>query len=613
MMPTRSPGAIQHDVSHDETMTDTATPEQTEATREGDDTDTRDIDDIIDRVCQVIDDNGFAHAVETDERLEFFAELKRDRDADWKALRRAVRKHCKGNGDLPNVGDVDQWARDVTKREARNTAEAVNGEALTFDVGDAAEVSRQLQQDIQGNGHRLVFDYEKFHQYNPDTGLWEVVPREALSRQVQEYSGAVDLSASEPRPLKVSGSKVDDAIDLFRDRIHEGATTEDETGFFDAAPRGLMFDNGFLRVDLEAGSVELEPADPSEHRARIGAGVPYNPKAEAPMFDDYMRSVFEGDPDAEGKRKLLLEFCGACLLGMAPEFERALVLYDNTDRSGGANGKSVLIKLLQTAFVRSATSSVKPQQFDAKFANAELAGSRINFATELPENDILASDTLKGVITGDPMQAERKYGDPFQFQPKAGHIFGANEFPRVVATDDAFWRRWIVVPFNRRFTPKGEPGADRITALDERIIDNGELPGVLARMVEGAKRLLAQNAYTDVPSAEQAKREWRRQSNPIQQFLIDETTNYQQAGPVYDQSADWKSTPGRHTPARDLYKAYTAWAKATGHSAVSLTKFGRRISKLVEKGRTSSGSCYRVQLKDRTDRVGNPESATGSM
>ncbi len=577
------------------------------------DTDTLDIDDEIDRVCQAINDKGFARAVETDERLEFFAKLKRRNTVGWKELKRAVRKHCKGNEGLPNVGAVDQWAKDVTKREARETGEAVDAKTPTFGVGDATEVSRQLERDIQGNGHRLVFDYGDFYQYNPETGLWEVLPRETLSKQVQEYSGAVDLSGGDPRPLKISGSKLSDAIDLYRDRIHEGATSEDETGFFDAAPPGLMFDNGFLRVDLNTGSLQLETADPFKHRARVGAGVPFNHKADAPKFDSYLNSVFEGDPDAEAKRKLVLEFCGACLLGIAPDFERALVLYDNTEQSGGANGKSVLIKLLQVVFSRSATSSVKPQQFDARFANAELAGSRINFATELPENDILASDTLKGVITGDPMQAERKYRDPFQFQPRAGHIFAANEFPRVVATDDAFWRRWIVMPFNRRFTPQGDPGADRIPALEEQIIDNGELSGVLARMIDGVKRLIEQGAYTDVPSAVRCKKKWRRQSNPIEQFLIDETTNYQQTGPVYDQSADWKSDPGRRTSARELYEAYKAWANATGHGSVSQTKFGRRVAKLVDKGRTSRGVFYRVQLKDRTDRVGQVGSGTGGM
>lgn len=518
----------------------------------------------------------------------------------WNAIRRHVRERAKADDDLPNVGDVDAWAKDI--QQAATSRETKTGDDPTFSVGDAVDISRQLERDVQQTDQPLVFDYGEFHQYTPASGLWEVVPTEALSRQVQTYSGAADYSGEEPRPLKVSGRKKSDAIDLFRDRIHRGAKTEDDRGYFDESPRGLMFDNAFLRVvDLERIDRETPGA---HHRARIGAGVPFDPEADAPMFDAYLDSVFDRDPWADQKRDLLLEFCGACLLGIAPAFERALVLYDATQGSGGANGKSVLIKLLSQAFARSATSQVSPQEFDGRFSTHALAGARINYVTELPEGEIIASDTLKSVITGDPMRAEQKYCDPYWFRPRAGHIFAANDLPRVVATDGAFWRRWMVLPFNNRFTPPGEPGRDRIKGLDEKIAGE-ELPGVLARMIDGAKRLLEQGTYTTPASVDAAKRTWRRESNPIEQFLIDETVNYTEAGPQYDTEAGWHREPTRRTQSSVLYEAYTAWSDATGHGTVSQTKFGRRVGKLIHGKRTSGAKYYRIRLKDRSDRVGS--------
>lgn len=557
----------------------------------------RDADSLADEVAAVVVDDGF-FAIDGDDAERAFAQLKRRQASVWRQVKHEVRQTVKRETDL-KVQAADDWAGRVEERAAREAADDQE-DTPTFEVGSDVEISRRLEREVTSEVP-LVYDFGQFHRYDRDTGIWRAVPEHELSSVAQEYDGAqVFKDPTNPTTLKLSKSRIDSVVGLYADRINESAADADDEGFFDGAPKGLMFDNVFLRVaDDEFVADEPSP----DHRARTGATVPYDPDAEAPMFDEYLDSIFEGDPDAEQKRQLLVEFAGAALFGLAPSFERVLVLYDATESSAGSNGKSVFIKILSRAFPRSATSQVSPQKFDERFAVTALAGARVNYVTELPESDIIASDKLKGVITGDPMMGEEKYGDPFWFRPKAGHIFAANELPRVQATDDAFWRRWMVLPFSNRFTPEGEPGRDRVRDLDEKIVDQ-ELEGVMARMVEGVRRLLDQGGYTVPSGAEAAKRKWRRESNPIEQFLVDETKNYTQQGPTYDTDGRWWLDDDRHETATDLYEAYRSWASATGHHSCSSTTFGQRVKKLVEKKRPAKGTVYRVRLKPKRSRFG---------
>lgn len=516
----------------------------------------------------------------------------------WNPLYNHIRETAKDTAGF-TVDFVDEWRDHLLERHRQEEHEIEGEMNVHFDTGDAAEVSRYLEAALIDNTENLVFDRGELHRYNPETNLWEPIPESELSAILQEFSGA---PVGRKSKLKMSGRLRNDAIGFLKDRYDRSAPTKDAPGFFDKGPTGLMFSNVFVRVDLENGT--LIPEDGArEHRALNGVEFEYNPEAQAPRFEQYLDEIFEGDEDAETKKRLLLEFTGACVLGVAPSFEKALILYDATDRSGGANGKSVFIKLLNEALPGAATSEVKPQQFDEKFSDARLVDSRMNFATELPENDILASDTLKGVITGDPMQGERKYKDPFSFRPEAGHLFGANEFPRVVSTDDAFWRRWVVLPFFNRFTPPGEPGRDRVPNLEDKIIGDGELPGIFAKMVNAVRRLIERGKYTVPPSAERAKAEWRRQSNPVEQFLQDKAQNYTPDGLQTDHrhDHDWWRMEDCYEPARSLYRRFRSWAKRSGHSSVSETTFGRRAKKLLPRKKTAEGHRYRVKFQSGSD------------
>jgi P4 family phage/plasmid primase-like protien len=546
----------------------------------------------IERICNLVDRKGF-WKLETDDALDYLAELQADHRAIWKRTARQIRSHCNGNRDLPKVSEVDGWKSDVVDRAAEEST------GLTFDRGDAVELSEVLQGEIEGTaGGDLVYDRGRFWRFNRKRGTWKTIAREELKRTVKRFAGCPVYSGGDPSPLKLSGRKVGEAVDLLRVEVDESAHGTDDTGFFDDATAGLTFDNARVEADIDHSDISINAPTP-EDRSRLGVDVELPTSTPpAPKFEQYLKDIFDGDPDADAKRDLLLEFAGGALLGLGPVFQKALVLYDNTARSQGRNGKSVMVKILSELLPSHATAQLSPQDLDRRFATAQLEGARLNFAAELPEQDILASGTLKGVIAGDPQRAERKNQDPFQFRPQASHLFAANKLPTVKATDDAFWRRWIVLPFNNTFT-----GNDAIPNLEQTILDE-EKAGVLARLVEGAGRLLRRGGY-DLPNeVTQAKRNWRIESNQLEQFLIDECENYTESGPIYDtdHDNDWHLEDDRSESAGAMFEAYKGWSGATNHGGLNSTNFGRRLKKLIDKKKTSNGYRYRIRLKPTPER-----------
>ncbi len=79
---------------------------------------------------------------------------------------------------------------------------------------------------------------------------------------------------------------------------------------------------------------------------------------------------------------------------------------------------------------------------------------------------------LKAIIGGDRMTVERKHQDPFSFTPFARLVFSCNEIPRSYDRTYAFYRRWIIIPFNKIFS-----GSEMDKSLKSKLIK--EIDGIL--------------------------------------------------------------------------------------------------------------------------------------
>lgn len=441
-----------------------------------------------------------------------------------------------------------------------------NAPPADFARGDQTEIARELLLELEGDGERLVFDYGKLHQYEPDAGTWKPYQQYELSNRVERYAGKlVESDRGKPKPLKLVVGTIDGAIELVCRR-------RTKPGFFDGRCNGIVFRNGFVTVGPD--NIVLVPHAP-EHRARASMTFDYDGATPCPRWLQFLEETFRDDADRDAKVRLIQQFFGMCLLGRATMMQVALVFL-----GGGANGKSVLMDVLSGAFPPSERSASSPQAWGAsEYARASLAGIRLNVVSELPIRDILDGAVAKAIISGDTIEARPIRENPVTFRPIAGHIFSTNTLPGVADRSHGFWRRFTIVTFNRTYAREEwnqTLAADLLAA---------ELPGIVCWGLAGAADYLA-NGLSLPASAAEAMATWRKEANPLALWMDEDTE------PVPQEDVAWwrKGT--------DLLQAFNTWAKKNGHKEVSTTTFGRGLVLLgVEKKHIALGNFYRLDVR----------------
>lgn len=453
---------------------------------------------------------------------------------------------------------------DAADMAVRALADAKEKKVKVFERGDEVEIAKVVVDTLTADGD-LVHAEGDFYRFNASTGLYEVVPREALSREIQSFAGRLVVGQGKARVLRISRGTVEGALRLAADQVSRPF-------FFDAAPTGIAFKGTFVRV-TEPG-IHVEPLG-RQHRARTALPFEYDRHATAPRFAQYLDEVFSGDTDAAAKKDALQEFSGACLAGIATLYAKALVLL-----GAGRNGKSVFIDILLALFPESAKAAVPPQSFESDYHRALLAGKLINSVAELPRADILRGEAFKAIVAGDVVTARQIYFPPVKFRPKAGHIMAANLLPGSDDLTTAFFERMLIVQFNR-FFQEGE----REKNLTQRIVTT-ELAGVAAWALEGVWRLLSRGdhgAYTEPPSHSAVLAEWRLRADQIRQYIEERTRP--------------TTVVANRVQASVLYNDYRRWAQENGHKVLSNPSFGERVKALgIRRVKPHAVAFYEVEL-----------------
>ena len=312
----------------------------------------------------------------------------------------------------------------------------------------------------------------------------------------------------------------------------------------EASINNSLFDrHGDMVINCRAGELhmvdgawELRPAQ-RESYMTVQLPVAHDASADAPRFRQFLGEIFAGDPDAEQKKQALLEMMGYSMLRSCA-FERFIILI-----GAGANGKSVLLKVLTQLLGYKNVTAVCPSQFENRFQRAHLHGKLANIISELSEGGELADATLKAVVSGEIITAEHKHKPPFEFRPCCTCWFGTNHMPQTRDFSDAIYRRAIVLTFNRKFE-----GASCDPYLSDKLA--AELPGIFNMALDAIAGFIARKAFTDPPSSIEAKQHWRMESDQVAQFLEECCELYKD----------------HESASHDIYARYQQWAKEAGSS-----------------------------------------------
>lgn len=436
--------------------------------------------------------------------------------------------------------------------------------------GDHAEVAGRLVDLLRRDAPCVHVD-GCFYRYSHERGIFEPIDRAVLSRSVQGFAGAPVNNGKTPKgtpkfkPLRVNAGDVSGTTKLAAD-----IATEPE--FFEAAPRGVAFSGTFVEVTAE-GIAQHEHSP--KHRARYAYPFGFAREAEPAGLLEFFGQVWRDDADREQKIALVQEYLGVSLLGLATRYQKAIVLVGD-----GANGKGVLGSIIERCMPPGSVVSIAPQDMAGEYRRAMLAGKLLNIVSELPEGDILDSESWKAIVAGDTTTGREIRGAPFTFKPAAGHIYSANRLPGTSDQSHGFWRRLIVLGFGRVFQPHEQnPGlADHIVETEAR--------AVVSWALQGAQRVLASGGYTMPDSSGKALEGWQRAADQVRAFVDDWTTRL----PL-------DAAPSSGTKAEALYRAFRSWAVENGHRPMASNKFGERMRLLgLPSHKTMNGNTYPVIL-----------------
>lgn len=435
-----------------------------------------------------------------------------------------------------------------------------------FERGDHVDLAKRLVARLRADAP-VVFSDGAFYQYDKARGIFATLTSARLSQIVQDFAGISVKTDRKSRPLKLKAHDVLGAIRLASDRV-----TED--GYFGKAPPGVAFGNGFVEVTAERIVAHEHAPD---HRARFAFDFAFRRDAHPVKLLGFFAEVFRGDADRAEKVKLVQEYLGISLLGLATRYQRVLVSVGD-----GSNGKGVLSAVAEGCMPPGSVCSIAPQDVGQEYRRAALAGKLLNIVSELPESDILDAESWKSVVAGDTMTAREIRQAPFTFRPVAGHVYAANRLPGTTDQTHGFWRRILVITFNRIFAED-----EQNPRLAEEILET-ERPAIVAWLLAGAQRVLASGSYTVPDSAAQAKDRWRALADQVRAFSEDTTAPL----PLDTPTHDW-------TAAEQLYRAYRAWADRNGHRPVASRTFGERMRLLgLGSKRTNRGAVYPVRIAE---------------
>lgn len=274
----------------------------------------------------------------------------------------------------------------------------------------------------------------------------------------------------------------------------------------------------------------------------------YDPNATCPMFDAFLAEVL---PDRETV-EFMWEVIGYLLLSGNP-LHKAVLFWGPR----GRNGKGTLLRVLSALIgPENASTADLHSLANDKFRTASLYGRLVNIAGDIDSTWLQHTAVIKGLTGGDAMMADRKYGQPFSFSPWAVPVFSANELFSVNDSSEAFFARWLVVPFPRSFYGKEDPD------LTDRLLL--EVPGVLNKALTGLRSLMSRQRFEPTSEVARAGETLAREGDSVRRWLADRC--------LVD-PAGWES-------AVDLWNAYSFGGGNDGEYQLGRNKFYRRLEQI---------------------------------
>ncbi len=393
-----------------------------------------------------------------------------------------------------------------------------------------------LIQTAHDNGFSLCRKYDLVYVYNGE--YWQVIER----NEFEYFLGQVAQKMQ---------------MDRFTAKFHAFKSELYKQFLADARLDEITSHHKTTLINLANGTFEISPfrqalrAYQKEDFLTYQLPFTFDEKEAAPQFQEYLDRVL---PEEE-LQDVLAEYLGYIFIkNNVLKLEKVLLAYGS-----GANGKSVLFEIIMALLGRDNVTNYSLQSLTSEngYYRAMLSNKLLNYASEI--NGKLETNIFKLLTSGEPVEARLPFGQPHLISNYARFMFNCNELPEKVENNNAFFRRFLIIPF-RVTIPRSEQDPD----LAKRII-RSELSGVFNWMLMGLNRLLKNRGFTPSKIIQNEVLKYQRESDTILLFLED--VGYQPSV-VMD------------TPFSNVFSEYRMFCIESNYKVESKKAFSQRLKKL---------------------------------
>lgn len=309
----------------------------------------------------------------------------------------------------------------------------------------------------------------------------------------------------------------------------------------------FSFSNGVLNIE----TMQLQ-----RHNEKIQTknifDCEFSENADCPIF---RRCV--ADALAPEEAAVLQEMCGYLLFPDC-RHEKIGVLVGN-----GRNGKSVILRAISHALgdANGRVSHCNLQQLTDSngICIANSIGAIANICYDSGNIIKVGNEAIfKQYVSGEPILCKVLYQQPTETTAYPKSIIAVNELPQSSDFSDGYFRRFLLLPFNRQI-----PLEKVNKQLDEKL--RAESVGILLWVIEGYKRLLANGDFSNSSVVEAVQNRYRTESDSVASFVVEKQMQPSEKG---------------KRELSQVYSDFKEYLVANGFQSMSSRKFAERLRHL---------------------------------
>lgn len=237
--------------------------------------------------------------------------------------------------------------------------------------------------------------------------------------------------------------------------------------------------NGLIILAPGGSFISHSPNWSPDYLTTVKLPIYYDANAKCPAWEKFVSQIFPED-----SVHIAWEIAALLMVPFKNKAASAIIL-----KGPKNSGKSTFQNALISFLGKSNVSNLSLERFGERFQDVQLKGKLANIVGELPQDRLNAKavNTIKQLIGNDLLAGEIKNGANFMFQSYARCLFSCNSMP-TCTSDEAFFDRFHIIPFNRQFSKNPEKELE----LNALLSSPEELSGLFNKALEALPKVMSE-------------------------------------------------------------------------------------------------------------------------